>query len=156
MSTALEQKGTSTARGAASDKNQQINRKARFQANPKTRRSTRTNGAKAWSSQAEARGKKVQSLPTGGPRGEAKESGPTPTPTNSRTKGPKAARAMQRNANLVDLEKRSKNLKNASTLAIVAVDTAENEPSEVCGSIGCLCPCWQIVRARCAAGSRAG
>ena len=60
MSTALEQKGTSTARGAASDKNLQITRKARFQANPKICRSTRTNGAKAWASQAEARGKKCK------------------------------------------------------------------------------------------------
>ena len=33
----------------------------------------------------------------------------------------------EKNANLVDLEKM---LQNASLLAIVAVDTAENEPSE--------------------------
>ena len=35
---------------------------------------------------------------------------------------------MQKNADLVDLEKP---LKNAVTLAIVAVDTDENEPSKV-------------------------
>ena len=36
--------------------------------------------------------------------------------------------AVQRNANLVELEK---TLQNASFLAIVAVDTAQNEPSKV-------------------------
>ena len=38
-------------------------------------------------------------------------------------------RAVRRGDNLVDLEKSGK---NAPTLAIVAVDTAENEPSKVC------------------------
>ena len=37
---------------------------------------------------------------------------------------------MQKYVNLVDLEK-SKMLKNAPTLAIVAVDTAENEPLKI-------------------------
>ena len=36
--------------------------------------------------------------------------------------------AVQRHANLVDLEKSEK---NAPTLAIVAVDTAENEPLKI-------------------------
>ena len=38
--------------------------------------------------------------------------------------------AVRRNLNLVDLEK-SKMLKNDYLVAIVAVDTAENEPSKV-------------------------
>ena len=38
---------------------------------------------------------------------------------------------MLRIANLVDLEKRGKTLQNDYLVAIVAVDTAENEPSKV-------------------------
>ena len=43
--------------------------------------------------------------------------------------------AVQRNVNLIDLEKWSKILKNAPTLAIVAVDTAENGPPKVWGEL---------------------
>ena len=48
--------------------------------------------------------------------------------------------AVQRNANLIKSCRSRKILKNASFLAIVAVHTAENEPSEIYGSGSCVPP----------------